>query len=237
VTPHAVQARLRQVFARHGMPERLRVDNGAPWGKRSDLPSALGLWLIGLGIEIIWNPPGRPQKNGVVERGQGTTRRWAEPEQCQSWAELQEHLDQVICFQRDVYPSLDGRSRSAVYPQLAAGGRPYDPSQEAAQWQLERVGRWLEQGVWRRRVDKSGKIYLFNWSYYAGERRAGQWVSVRWDGSTKEWVLLADEGQEVRRYVAEQITAERIGTLDVTHQKPSQRKAKEAKLAAGEARV
>jgi transposase InsO family protein len=213
------------------------VDNGAPWGKRSDLPSPFALWLIGLGVEMIWNPPGRPQHNGVVERGQGTTRRWAEPEQCQSVAQLQENLDRVVRFQRDIYPALAGQSRSAAHPQLAAGGRPYDPAREAEQWQLERVCRWLEQGVWRRRGDKSGKIYLYNWGYYAGERRARQWVSVRFDGSTREWVLLADEGQEIRRYAAQQITAERIVSLDVTHQKPSQRKAKEAKLAAGRAGV
>src|SRR5207247_1911441 len=107
---------------------------------------------------------------------------------------------------------------------------------EAEQWQLERVCRWLEQGVWRRLVDKAGKIYLYNRGYQAGERRAGQWVSVRFDGGTREWVLLADDDQEIRRYAAEQITAERIRALDVAHQKPSRRIAKEAKLAAGSAR-
>ena len=40
----------------------------------------LALWLIGLGIEVIWNPPRCPQANGVVERSQGTGKRWAEPE-------------------------------------------------------------------------------------------------------------------------------------------------------------
>ena len=71
----------------------------------------MGLWLIGLGVEVIWNPPARPQKNGVVERAQGTTYRWAEPGRCGSVAELQEHLDQVVRFQREVYPAVKGKNR------------------------------------------------------------------------------------------------------------------------------
>lgn len=237
VDPREVQARLRQVFAQHGLPQRLRVDNGPPWGKRYDLPTAFGLWLLGLGIELIWNPPGRPQKNGVVERGQQTTRRWAEPAQCPNVEALQARMEEVVRFQREEYPALGGQTRHAAYPRFAAGGRRYHPDREEEQWELARVCRWLEQGVWRRLVDKAGKIYLYNQGYQAGERRAGQWVSVRFDGETREWVLLADQGQEIRRYAAGQITAERIRALEVTHEKPSRRRAKEAQLAAGGAGV
>ncbi len=225
------------MFAQTGLPKRLRVDNGAPWGKRSDLPTAFGLWLIGLGVELLWNPPRRPQENGVVERSQGTIWRWAEPENCPNAQELQQRLDRVVTFQREVYPAVAGKSRSETYPQLAAGGRPYDPTREAEQWQLARVCRWLEQGMWRRLVDKAGKIYLYNRGYQAGERRAGQWVSVRFDGGTKEWVLLENEGQDIRRYAAEEITAERIVALDVAHQKSSRRIAQETQRAAASARV
>src|SRR5438876_12428284 len=124
VEPREVQARLRRVFAQNGRPKRLRVDNGAPWGKRYDLPSALGLWLIGLGIEMIWNPPARPEKNGVVERVQGTIWRWAEPKTCRDASQLQERLEEIVTFQREVYPGEEGCSRNAIYPQLAVGGQP-----------------------------------------------------------------------------------------------------------------
>jgi hypothetical protein len=43
----------RQVFVRWGLPDRVRVDNGYPWGTPRDLPSELALWLIGLGVEPI----------------------------------------------------------------------------------------------------------------------------------------------------------------------------------------
>ena len=38
VDPHATQQALRQAFTRWGRPERLRVDNGAPWGCAGTCP-------------------------------------------------------------------------------------------------------------------------------------------------------------------------------------------------------
>ena len=66
--PWVVQDKLRAVFACWGRPDAFRVDNGAPWGSRGDLPTDLALWLIGLEIDMIWNLSHQPQCNGVVER-------------------------------------------------------------------------------------------------------------------------------------------------------------------------
>jgi hypothetical protein len=91
-----VQAQLRQAFERWGLPGGLCVDNGKPWGSWSDLPTALALWLLGLGIALHWNPPRRPWKNGVVEHSQETAPgsckgSWTKPTGCsgsctRSWA-------------------------------------------------------------------------------------------------------------------------------------------------------
>src|SRR5262245_9618109 len=62
VPPAATQAQLRLAFARWGRPQRLRVDNGPPWGAaRGDLPTDLGLWLAGLAVGLDYNPPATPQ--------------------------------------------------------------------------------------------------------------------------------------------------------------------------------
>ena len=57
-----------------------------------DLPSELTLWLLGLDMGITFNPPRCPQDNGVIERSQGTGKRWAEPGACANAAELQRRL-------------------------------------------------------------------------------------------------------------------------------------------------
>jgi transposase InsO family protein len=90
-----VQQHLRAAFARWGLPGRARFDNGKPWGSTGDWPTVLALWLIGLGIDITWNRPRRPQENGVVERSQGTGKRWAEPGSCDSVAQLQGQVDEA----------------------------------------------------------------------------------------------------------------------------------------------
>ncbi len=41
IEPAVVQAMLRRVFQRWGLPDRLRVDNGHPWGAQNDLPTEL----------------------------------------------------------------------------------------------------------------------------------------------------------------------------------------------------
>ena len=109
---------LREAFARRGMPAQIRVDNGSPWGSAGDLPTALALWLIGLGIGVIWNPARRPQDNGVVERSQGTGKRWAEPPTCADAAELQRRIDDLDGIQREEYPSIGGMSRLEAFPGL-----------------------------------------------------------------------------------------------------------------------
>jgi hypothetical protein len=78
----ATQAELRRAFARWGLPDRLRVDNGAPWGSDDGLPTELACWLIGLSVPVVANPPYCAQANGVVERFQGVGQQWAEPHTC-----------------------------------------------------------------------------------------------------------------------------------------------------------
>jgi hypothetical protein len=214
-----VAARLRQVFARWGLPQRIRVDNGHPWGLHPDLPQDIALWWLGLGIEVIWNHPRHPQENGMVERAQGVLGRWSEPARCPSRAQLQTRVDWAGQIQREQYPRAGSVSRAAAYPGLQRGGRAYDPAREETAWDLGLVGHYLAQGLWRRRVDKAGKIYLYNRPYQAGERRAGQWVSVRFDAQRHEWVLWAENGEAIHRYPAEQITRERILSFTVSHRK------------------
>jgi hypothetical protein len=223
VEPAAVQAALQRVFERWGLPERLRVDNGHPWGSHNDLPRELALWLLGLGIGVIWNRPRHPQENGRVERAQGLTTHWAEPHRCAGPVKLQQRLEWASTLQREHYPARQGQSRAAAHPELGYQRRGYTAAQEEQQWQEEPVHRYLAQGVWRRLVDQAGKIYLYNRAYQAGQPRAGQNVNVRFDAATGEWVILTDRGQEIRRYAAEQIRREKIRTLEVSYHKPPRR--------------
>jgi hypothetical protein len=230
VTPQQVQERMRGVFAVWGLPLWLRVDGGYPWGPHPDMPPDRALWWVGLGIGVTWNRPCHPQENGKVERSHGVSGAWAEPQRCRNAAELQERLCWASRLQREKYPAVKGQSRWAAHPELAAGGRAYDPAEEEARWDLGRVCQFLAQWVWRRVVDKAGKISIYNRPYTVGKRRSGEGVNVRFDAQERAWVILTDRGEELRRYPAEQITKERILALEVSHRKHSQRAREEVQL-------
>jgi transposase InsO family protein len=64
-----VQACLTEVFRRYGLPLRMLMDNGSPWGDDAQHPfTPLTVWLIRLGIGISHGGPYHPQTQGKDER-------------------------------------------------------------------------------------------------------------------------------------------------------------------------
>jgi transposase InsO family protein len=64
-----VQGHLQTAFARYGLPERMLMDNGPPWGNSSDERyTVLGAWLLRLGIALSHGRPCHPQTQGKDER-------------------------------------------------------------------------------------------------------------------------------------------------------------------------
>jgi hypothetical protein len=217
VPPEQTQAQLRRAFSCWGRPERLRVDNGAPWGTQGDLPTDLELWLLGLGVGVAANPPRRPQDNGVVERSQGTGKRWCEPWTCDDPEELQARLDEMDEIQRREYPSAGGRSRSEAFPGLSHSGREYTRGWEEAHWRLERVREGLAGYAVRRRVDSCGKVSLYNRRYYVGTIHKFKTTYVMFDPETGEWVVADEEGRQLSRQPAVPINREDIMNLRVSY--------------------
>jgi hypothetical protein len=206
---------LRQYFRRWGLPLAVRFDNGTPWGNWNDLPVALALWLIGLGVQVYWNDPCRPQQNGKIERSQGTGKRWAEPHQCRDAAELQRHLDEVDQIQRERYPLGNGLSRLALFPELAHSGRAYARAAEVQLWSFARVTDYLKEFVVPRRVRASGSVSLYEQDYYVGMAYRGQTLWVQFDPNDAAWVICDAQGRQLRRHPAREITPESIVKLRV----------------------
>jgi transposase InsO family protein len=64
-----VQQALQDTFRRYGLPERLLVDNGSPWGNDADHPyTPLTVWLLRLGVGVCHSRPYHPQTQGKEER-------------------------------------------------------------------------------------------------------------------------------------------------------------------------
>ena len=190
-----------------------------PWGSWSDLPTDLALWLIGLAVAVSYIRPRRCQENGRVERSHGVLGRWAEPATCPDAAALQARLTEASRRQRERYPAVAGQSRLAAYPALRAGGQPYDPAQEGKVFDEQRVWDHLGTGRWRRRVDRVGRISVYNRALGVGRRWAGQEVTLRFDPKAVAWVVRDDAGTEIKRHPAPELSRERILALEVTHRR------------------
>ncbi|MBU1190869.1 MAG: IS481 family transposase [Gammaproteobacteria bacterium] len=65
-----VQQRLTDVLRRYGLPERMTMDNGSPWGCSDEAHhyTPLTVWLIRLGIRVSHSRPYHPQTQGKDER-------------------------------------------------------------------------------------------------------------------------------------------------------------------------
>jgi len=217
--PWVIQDKLRAVFARWGRPGAFRVDNGAPWGSRGDLPTDLALWLIGLEMDMIWNPPRQPQCNGVVERSQGVGTSWTEPHTCRSVRELQGRLRKMDRIQREQYPHVGEKSRMAAYPTLKHAARSYSIAWERKHWNFSRVAEHLAGYGITRRVDRCGKVSIYERPYYVGVQHTGRRVYVCFDPEELQWIFSLEDGTEIRSRPAVEITRARIRRLDVTNRR------------------
>ena len=65
-----VRKSFERLFERHGLPQAIRSDNGAPFASRNALLglSRLSAWWVALGIDLERGRPGHPQDNGAHER-------------------------------------------------------------------------------------------------------------------------------------------------------------------------
>jgi transposase InsO family protein len=71
-----VREALIAAFRTHGLPARIAVDNGAPWGDREGSSyTPLGVWLLQLGVAVSHSRPYHPQTLGKDERFHQTLKR------------------------------------------------------------------------------------------------------------------------------------------------------------------
>jgi transposase InsO family protein len=64
-----VQQALMDIFRCYGLPLRITADNGSPWGNSNgDSLTALGAWLVRVGVRLSHSRPYHPQTQGKDER-------------------------------------------------------------------------------------------------------------------------------------------------------------------------
>lgn len=159
-------------------PQVVQTDRGACFlgaegGASAAIPSRFTLWLWGLGVEHHLIPARTPQHNGAVERFHGGVEH--------SWAGEEGGLAALIAVWNVDKPPLD------------EGHRPY---RGRAGFDWARVWSQLGQVRVRRRVDRQGKLSLWDRPVRIGRAHAKQQVVVTFD-ATRRRVVVCDERETV----------------------------------------
>jgi transposase InsO family protein len=168
-----VQEALTHIFRRYGLPLRMTMDNGYPWGLHVGGRSRwtqLTVWLTRLGVRVSHSRPYHPQTQGKDERFHRTLKlevlrghAWRNLEECQA------------SFDRWRTSYNCERPHEAL--QMAVPASRYRESVRPFPQELPAIEYPDEYLV--RRGQKSGMLHLRGREYYIGEAFRGLDVGLR----------------------------------------------------------
>lgn len=144
---------------------------GAEGGGRSALPGRLTLWLWGLGIHHRLLPPGKPYRNGAVERLNGAIER--------SWMGEDDGLSALVTAWNVGKPD----AAEAAAPYVGRDG-----------FSLARVWTGLEQARVTRSVDSQGKLSVWDRPVRVGQDWAARTVVVTFEAPRRLAVIRDTRG-------------------------------------------
>lgn len=204
-TTEDYQAVLRLCFTQWGLPERIAVDHESVFydnlGK-SPFPTRLHLWLLALGVALLFGRPGRPTDQGMTERSHQL---WAQQvlqkQRFADWNSLYHALEQRRDFLNYHLPcaSLGELPPLMAHPEALGVRRPYRPEWEAELLDLGRVHRYLAQGQWFRLASNIGAVSLGCQRYALGKTWARQQAEITFDAPTQEMIFVHPDGTQVKR--------------------------------------
>jgi hypothetical protein len=196
---------LRLTFVNWGLPQQLRVDRDSIYRdntSKSPFPTRLHLFLLGLGIELVIGPAHQPRKRAITER---THQTWAwqvlEGQTFVDWDALWRALEARREFLNHSLPcrACDNLPPLVAHPQAAVPRRPYDPQDEPAMFDLDRIAAYLAQGEWFRKASNVGVVTIGDQHYTLGQQWAKHEVQVTCDPTERTLIFLDHDALQTKR--------------------------------------
>jgi len=172
-----VRKYLTAAFRRYGLPERMLMDNGGPWGSSGQgLHTRFTAWLIRVGVTVSHGRPHHPQTQGKDERFHRTLKLEVIGRR-PVWHDNPE-IQAVFDSWRPEYNFE--RPHEALGFEVPAAR--YAPSPRPFPEVLPAIGYDSDLEV--RRVGDNGRIKLKGRRYFVGKAFAGDPVGLRQAGAT-----------------------------------------------------
>lgn len=171
-----VQGYLKSTFRRYGLPGAILCDNGPPWGAGlgwrdwGPFYTGLAVWLMRLGITVIYARPNHPQGKGKNERFNGSLQaELLDHQQFSDHSEAQARMAEWRTRYNTVRPhqALD----------MATPASRYQPSEVAFPDQLPSVE--YPSGETTRKVTTNGKITFEGQRFTVGKAFSGYRLALR----------------------------------------------------------
>jgi hypothetical protein len=184
------QCVLRLAFIENGLPQQIQTDHEGIFHEnkgKSPFPTLFHLWLIGLGINLVFSRVHQPTDQSLVERMHQTIEKQViEGVNHPNWDTLFELCQKRRNFLNNTFPcaSLDNKSPYQAFPQARHSGRYYHPQREEDMLDLRRIYKFLEKGKWYRIVSQLGSVTLGGNVYYLSKVRGRTEVIISFDADT-----------------------------------------------------
>jgi DNA-binding CsgD family transcriptional regulator len=217
---------LRRAFLSYGLPQRLSLDHDPVFFDNtcpSPFPMRLHLWLLALGIEVVFIRVRRPTDHGAVERMHQTmTNQSLRGQQATTLEQVWERLDQGRERLNQLMPTQAlQQAPLEAFPHARHSGRPYRPEWEEQLLDLERVYRYLAQGRWFRPTHQ-GAIQLGSSTYRLGTAFEKQTLEITFDPQQVAFVCQPQGNQPPITVAAQGLTkADLMGDLALLLQLPA----------------
>ena len=174
-----VQAQLTQLFRTYGLPDRMLMDNGAPWGfdpaagLTHPYHTKLSVWLLQLGVRVSHGRVRHPQTQGKDERLHRSLK-----QEVLKHATLGDLADLSTC---QVVFDRWRPMYNSVRPHEALGNDPpakhYHPSPRPMPTALPAIV--YDTSIPVRKVDKGGRFAYGNREWRLGKAFAGFCVGIQ----------------------------------------------------------
>ena len=182
-----------RVFHEYGLPQRIRTDNGAPFGANAlGRLSRLSVWFVQLGIWPEFIEPGQPQQNGRHENMHGTLKKHTARPPERTFSRQQARFDS---FRQEFNHLRPHEALHGAVPaeQYRPSPRPY-PQQLApltypGHFEVRRVStnggiRWAKRWIWVSQLLGGQCVGLEAvddglWDVYFGPIWLGQFVEAK----------------------------------------------------------
>lgn len=185
-----VQGELIELFRCYGMPRKMLMDNGSPWG--SDVEQGftpLTLWLIRLGIRVSHGRPYHPQTQGKDERFHRTLKA-----ELLQWNQFRDQESAQCGFDSFRVEYNQDRPHESLGMEVPA--RRYAPSERVYPERLPEIE--YGPGMTVRRVQAGGKLHFEGQEYRVGKGLRGQAVGLKAGELDGVWAVYFCQHQIAR---------------------------------------